>query len=513
MGERTMSLRHGSHGVRISLNLPISLASSLLTNTMSINEPKLWINGEEVASEVTFERCDPHTGAVVTRAPAATKEHLEQAVQAAQAAFTTWKCASNKATLLRDAANKLEGLKDELIAMAVTEIGATAPWIGFNVHLATGMLRAAAGLSIEGKVLTSGKPGCTSLALRRPHGVCLAIAPWNAPIILSIRSVATALACGNTVIFKTSDICPGVHLMLAKIFADFPPGVVNLVSVASSDAPSHVAAIIENPLVKHVNFTGSTAVGRKIAVTAAENLKPVLLELGGKAPLLVRGDCGPILDDVVNAICFGSILNAGQICMATEQIIAHADVAEVLTTKLVAKMSKLPYGASTGHVVVGNMVSKEAAQRMQTLVDDAVSKGAKVLYGGGPPDGSIYPPTILTNLSEDMLVATEEIFGPLTCVWTVSSDDEAIAMANDTTAYGLSAAIFGTNLTATRAVAAKINSGIVHINGPTVNDEPQVPFGGVGASGYGRFGGEAGIEAFTTWQWSTMEDPGQHYPF
>jgi acyl-CoA reductase-like NAD-dependent aldehyde dehydrogenase len=332
----------------------------------------------------------------------------------------------------------------------------------------------------------------------------LGIAPWNAPVILGTRAIAAALACGNTVIQRSSEICPGTHHLIGQVLNDagFPKGVVNVLSNAPADAAKIVEALIAHPAIRRVNFTGSSKVGRIIATLAAEHLKPVLLELGGNAPLIVLDDAD--IDHAVEAAAFGAFMNQGQICMSTERIIVDEKVADAFVAKLAAKAAKLPAGDPRGHVVLGSLVDLSPAE------PDAVAKGAKVV-AGGKRKGTVVEATLLDHVTAAMKIYSEESFGPVKSIIRVRGADEAVRVANDTE-YGLSAAIFGRDITRALAISRKIQSSICHINGPTVADEAQMPFGGMKASGYGRFGGKAVINEFTDLRWITIEGP-QRYPF
>ncbi len=395
----------------------------------------------------------------------------------------------------------------------IEEVGATAPWAGFNVYLASNMLREAAALTtqIDGQVIPSDKPGTLSMAMREPAGVVLGIAPWNAPVILATRAIAVPLACGNTVVLKASEACPGTHQLIGQVLveAGLPKGALNVITHAAADAPKLVEALIGHPAVKRINFTGSTRVGRIIAQQAAKYLKPVLLELGGKAPLLVLDDAD--IDAAVNAAAFGAYMNQGQICMSTERIIVDETVADEFVAKLAAKAKTLKAGDPRTPVVLGPLFDRSAAERMDALIEDATAKGA-VLACGGKRDGAVVEATLLDRVTSAMRIYTEESFGPVKSVIRVKGVDEAVRVANDTE-YGLSAAVFSRDIMRAMAIARRIESGICHINGPTVSDEAQIPFGGVKASGYGRFGGRWGLDAFTETRWITIEDPHQHYPF
>ncbi|MBQ0821429.1 aldehyde dehydrogenase [Microvirga sp. HBU67558] len=477
----------------------------------------LLIDGRDVPASngATFERRDPISGDVASRAAAAGVADAQAAADAAAAAFPAWSRLgpnARRAVLLK-AADLLEGRAKDFVTLMATEIGATAGWAQFNVKLAAGMLREAASLTtqITGEIIPSDKPGCVSMAVRQPAGVVLGIAPWNAPVILGVRAIATPLACGNTVVLKASEICPGTHHLIGAVLreAGLPAGAVNVITNAPENAPEVIEALIAHRAVRRINFTGSTRVGRIIAETAARFLKPVLLELGGKASLVVLDDAD--LDAAVAASAFGAFMNQGQICMSTERIVVDDAVADDFVARLAAKADSLQAGNPRhGNFALGSLVGVEAAQRISGLVDDAVSKGARLL-AGGRVDGTVMSATVLDHVTPAMRLYGEESFGPVVCVIRAAGLEEAVRIANDTE-YGLSAAVFGRDVTRALDVAHRIESGICHINGATVHDEAQMPFGGVKASGYGRFGGKAGIAEFTELRWITIETGPQHFP-
>ena len=363
------------------------------------------------------------------------------------------------------------------------------------------------------KSFPTDKPDNLAMAFRQPVGVVLGIAPWNAPVILGVRAVAMPLACGNTVVLKASEMSPGVHRLIGTCLAEagLGDGVVNVVTNAPEDAQAVVEALIAHPAVRRVNFTGSTRVGRLIALACARHLKRVLLELGGKAPLVILDDAD--LDAAVNAAAFGAFMNQGQICMSTERIVVDDKVADSFIAKFAAKAKSLPYGdPRKGNVVLGSLVSGAACDRVGGLIDDAVAKGAVIAAGRTTGDGTIMPATIVDHVTPAMRIYGEESFGPVVTVVRVSGIDEAVRVANDTE-YGLSSAVFGRDIARALGVAKRIEAGICHINAPTVHDEPQMPFGGTKASGYGRFGGKAAIDEFTELRWITLQTGPRHYPF
>ncbi|NYT33533.1 aldehyde dehydrogenase [Rhizobium sp. WYCCWR 11128] len=477
----------------------------------------LLINGADRAASGgrTYDRIDPFTEKLASRAAAASLDDVAAAVSAASAAFGAWSKTGpgQRRAILMKAADIMDSKVGEFTRLMIEETGATAPWAGFNVMLAANILREAGAMTtqISGEIIPSDKTGTLAMGVRQAAGVCLAIAPWNAPVILATRAIAMPIACGNTVVLKASEQCPGTHRLIATVLteAGLPAGVINVLTNAPEDAPEIVTALIAHPAVKRVNFTGSTKVGKIIAETCGRHLKPALLELGGKAPLVVLDDAD--IDGAVNAAIFGAFMHQGQICMSTERIIVDETIADQFVAKLAARASQLPAGDPRGHVVLGSLISLDAAKKMEELIADATTKGAK-LVAGGKRSGTVVEATLLDHVTPEMRVYSEESFGPVKPIIRVSGEEEAIRIANDSE-YGLSSAIFSRNVQRAMAVAARIESGICHINGPTVHDEAQMPFGGVKGSGYGRFGGKAAIAEFTDLRWITVEDSAQHYPF
>jgi len=484
-----------------------------------MSDMSMLINGLKVTAEkgATFERRNPLDGSVATRAPAASPADAVMAVEAAAEAFKTWSETgpSERRALLLKAADALEAKTPAFIEAVSAETGATGMWGGFNVMLAAGMIREAASLTtqVAGEVIPSDVPGSLAMGVRQPAGVVLGIAPWNAPIILAVRAICVPLACGNTVILKGSENCPRTHQLIIEAFqeAGFPPGVVNYITNAPADAGAVVEAMVAHPAVRRVNFTGSTKVGKIIAMTCAKYLKPVVLELGGKAPLVVLDDAN--IEDAVNGAAFGAFANSGQICMSTERIIVDQKIADEFVKKFSDKARALPVGdpRKPEPVVLGSVIGMGTVNHCNELIDDALAKGAKLVCGG-KADTTLMPATVLDHVTPAMRIYHEETFGPVKCVVRVNGVEEAIACANDNE-YGLSSAVFGGDIARAFNVARKIDSGICHVNGPTVHDEAQMPFGGVKGSGIGRFGGKAGIAEFTELRWITLQTTPRHYPF
>lgn len=484
-----------------------------------MHQVKMYINGEFVSSSTgaTFERRNPMDDKVASCAPAGSIQDAQAAVQAASHAFPAWSALapSSRRELLLKAAAALEEMTPRFAEVIPAETGGTAPWAGFNVHVAAGMLTEAASLvtRIGGEVIPSDIPGSLAMGIRQPAGVVLGIAPWNAPVILGVRAIATPLACGNTVVLKGSEMCPQTHAMIVEAFekVGFPKGVVNYVTNAPNDAGAIVEAMVSHPAVRRVNFTGSTRVGKIIAQTCAKYLKPVVLELGGKAPFVVLDDAD--LDAAVDGAAFGAFANSGQICMSTERFVVDEKVADDFVAKLSAKAQRLPLGDPRGPnpVVLGSVFSMSTVKHCNALIDDALEKGAKLVCGG-KADTTLMPATLLDHVTKNMKIYHEETFGPVKCIVRVADTEAAIQCANDND-YGLACAVFGRDLGRAFEVAKRIESGICHINGPTVHDEAQMPFGGVKSSGAGRFGGMAGVAEFTELRWITVQTTPRHYPF
>jgi benzaldehyde dehydrogenase (NAD) len=477
----------------------------------------LLIGGQwrEASAGGTFERTDPFTGEPSGTAAAAKREDARAAADAAGEAFPEWAASppSQRRELLQKAAGLLMERAEDIAGIVTQETGGTFGWGMFNCNLAAGMLGEAAAqtTAMRGEVIPSDVPGLLAMGVRQPAGVVVGIAPWNAPVILGTRAVASPLAFGNTVVLKGSEICPRTHGEICRALDDagLPAGVINYVTHEADDAPDVVDELIAHPAVRRINFTGSTRVGRLIAENAARHLKRVLLELGGKAPMVVLADAD--LDEAVAAAKFGAFMHQGQICMSTEKIVADRSVSTELSGRLAEKAGALKVGdPREPDTQIGPLINPSAVDRVAGLVEDAVSHGASVLTGG-KPDGPLFPPTVLAGVTPEMRIYGEESFGPVVGVIDVDGPDEAIRVANDTE-YGLAAAVFGRHVPTALDVARRIESGICHVNGSTVHDEAQMPFGGVKASGWGRFGGTAALEEFTELRWMTVQEGSRQYP-
>lgn len=473
-----------------------------------------WVNAQGGA---TFERRHPVSNAVVTEAAAAGIDDAKKAAESAHAAYKTWRLSppSERRRLLSKAADILESKTPQFIETMAAEVGASALWAGFNVHLAANVFREAAALAtqIQGETIPTDKPGALSMTIRQPVGVIFSMVPWNGTVVLAARAIAYPIVCGNSVVFRGSEASPKTHALIAEalVEAGFPPGVLNYLSNAPQAAPEVVDTLIAHKAVRRINFTGSTRVGRIVAEKAAKQLKRCLLELGGKSPLIVLEDAN--VDEAVKAAVFGSFLYQGQICMSTERLIVDEKIADEFVSKFAARARELNAGdpAADPQCVIGPMINPSSGVRINDLIQDALDKGAKLVCGG-VAEGAIMPATILDHVNASMKIYDEETFGPITVVVRVKTAAEAVAVANDS-AYGLSSGVFGRDVNRALSVAMELEYGSVHVNGSTVQNEAQAPYGGTKNSGYGRFDGRAVIDEFTELKWLTIEPQEQQYPF
>ena len=478
----------------------------------------LWIGGKDVPAQDGRQTDDvaSWSGAIYAKVAAASPSDVTTAIDTAAAAFPAWSAMLpyERRKIFLKAADLMESRMEDAINVMAAEVGAARPWAKFNAELCVEILREAAAAVTQpnGQILATNIAGAQSYAKRVPYGVIAAISPWNAPYILGIRSIAIPLAVGNCVVMKPSEDAPiscGLYLSDLLHEAGLPAGVLNVVTDDLKDASSIVSTLIADPRIRLVNFTGSTNVGRIIGVEAAQNLKPAVLELGGKNALVVLKDAD--IDYAVKTTIFGAYMNSGQICMSTDRVIVHSAIAEPFLEKLTKAVNDIVYGdPSDANTLVGPVVNVRAAQRFSALIKDAVDKGATLLAGTGEiegPGGTLLKPVLLTDVTKDMDIYYGEIFAPGVVVHVVESTEAAIALANDTD-YGLTGGVISENLKEAMDVAERMQTGIVHVNDQGIADEPMAPFGGVKNTGYGRFGGLAGVEAFSVTRWITVQEHG-----
>lgn len=482
---------------------------------VSPNIRGLYIGGSWVPASRTFDDLNPSDNTLYARVPDGNAADMERAINAAQAAFPEWsqRPFQERAKALLRVAEVWERRKDDFINAVMYEGGG---WYGkgvFEAGFVAEIFRTSASLCYQatGEVLPS-EHGKVSMATRWPLGVVGVISPWNMPGILTSRGYAAALAAGNCVVLKPSEDTPyagGLYHAEVLEEAGIPPGVFNVVTCSRDSVAEVGDALIEHPLVKGISFTGSTPVGRHIAAKCGAYLKKCCVELGGKDSMIVLEDAD--LDRAAEAANFGSFMHQGQVCMSTEKLLVHESVYEPFMEKFLARAAKL----KTGHVndkgnTIGPLVNTRQAHRVKALIDDAVSKGAHVDLGGNAWENFVEP-TVLSNISNAMDIWHDETFGPVVMVCPFGTEDEAIALNNDTE-YGLTAAIWTADEARALGMAGRLETGMVHVNDQNINDEPQVPFGGVKASGVGRYGGRWSLDAFTELRWITLERGGRHYP-
>ncbi|KAI1120661.1 aldehyde dehydrogenase [Nemania abortiva] len=478
--------------------------------TGDISEPQqLYIDGAYSPSSdsATFPVYNPMTGAKLYDCASATQDDYERAIQSASVAFKTWSRmgpSAKRAIFLRAADILEKYMETEAPALMAAEVSGTRFWTHINALSGVGNLRDAASLvsQIKGEILPADTPGTTVLVERQPLGVVFAMCPWNAPASLAVRAIATPLICGNTVILKPSEFSPKNHHLVvrAMIEAGLPKGCLHFLPVSAERTPAITEFTVKHNLIRHVNFTGSDRVGRIIAGYAATCLKRCVLELGGKAPTIVLEDAN--IDDAVEAVTFGSLANAGQICMSTERVILHESIAEAFKKALVARVQAVKVGnhEEDPSVSISGMFTPVSTKRVQKLLNDAVSSGAKLLCGdvsASGPNLTIMAPHVVDDVTPEMEIFQRESFGPLVCLTTFTTDDEAIALANNSD-YSLAASVYSKDVMRALDIARQVRAGSCHVNNSSVYIAAGTPNGGVGgSSGYGRFGGMAGVLEFT----------------
>jgi len=476
----------------------------------------LSIGGQWVTTETTFNDLNPADGSVWAEVPDASLTETTMALRAAQQAFAPWAALpfQQRSHYMIKIAEVVERRKDDLVEALRFEGGG---WIGKGMFEAGYVpevfyAAAASNYAAMGEVMPS-ESGKFSLAVRRPMGVVTCISPWNFPSLLTARGIAFALAAGNTVVLKPSEETPYTGgLFFAEVFeeAGVPAGVLNVITCSRDNVQSVGDELIDHPAVKGISFTGSTPVGRMIAARAGAHLKKACVELGGKDALIVCEDAD--LERATQAANFGSFMHQGQICMSVEKILVQEQIFQPFVERFVERASRLKVGDPTkdpSHVI-GPLINDKQAAKVKEQIQDAVAKGATVALGGGVK-GRYVEPTILLNVTPDMLVYRDETFGPVVPVIPFTTDDQAIAIANDTE-YGLSSGVITRDESRALAIANRLETGMCHVNCSSVNDEPHVPFGGSKASGLGRHGGRWSHETFTETRWITLERGGRPFP-
>ncbi|HJU50276.1 MAG TPA: benzaldehyde dehydrogenase [Pseudogulbenkiania sp.] len=484
-----------------SLLLPIELWNERLFNGV-------WGKGPLPAASV-IEPATGETLGTIGMANAETVAHSSRVARMAQADWAS-RPYDERATILRKAAQQAENHFNEIVEWIVRESGSTRAKAAFETSLTIKALHESAGLPSrsQGEVLPS-TPGRLSLARRRPLGVIGVISPFNFPLYLAMRAVAPALAVGNSVVLKPDPrtaVCGG--FVIARLFelAGLPSGVLHVLPGATEAG----AALVADPNVAMIQFTGSTGAGRKVGEAAGRHLKKVSLELGGKNSLIVLDDAD--LDIALANATWGVYLHQGQICMSTGRLLVQRGIYDRFLERLIDKAKSLTVGdPARGDVALGPLINAQQRDHAYQIVQASQRAGAR-LEAGGQYDGLFFQPTVLSGVQPDNPAFHEEVFGPVAIVVPFDSDADAIRLANDTE-YGLSAAIISKDVGRALRLGEQLRTGLLHINDQTVNDEVINPFGGVGASGNGTsIGGAANWEEFTQWQWLTLKGEAPAYP-
>lgn len=470
-------------------------------------EIPLWIagRGEAASGGGVFESRRPEDDGMLATAARGTAADIDRAVRAAESAFAGYRetTPGERERWLLGAAEGIEDARAALVELLIDEVGSPLGKARKEIATACGLLRAAAGATrqLSGKTLPSDVPGRWSLSIRQPRGVVAGMTPFNVPLIKNVKHSAMPLATGNTVVLLPSEHAPAVAGKLAEIYAaaGFPAGTFNVVTGFGEEIGD---ALTGHPLVRCVTLTGSPRVGRHVAALCGAENKPYLLELGGKNPLVVCEDAD--VPAAVGAAVLGSFLYQGQICMASSRIYVAEALYPSFVEQLSAAASRLSLGPlNDPQTMIGPIISRRQRERIVRHLDEALAGGAQ-LRCGGQWHGNRLTATVLTDVPADCEMHRHETFGPVTAVYPVGAAEEALTAVNDSP-YGLSAAIFTRDLAVALDFARRCHAGMVHVNGATVQDEPHVPFGGVGESGFGRESTDADLEIFTEWKWITLQ--------
>lgn len=474
-----------------------------------------FINGTYVegSSNTYYKNLNPYNGEAVTEIKLANRGDIDRAYEAAQAAQKEWAKvpAYEKAQIMEKAANLLIEKSAEFEPVISEETGMTGLSAHVAVSIATGMIKEAATfpLRMTGELMPSNVPGKEHRIIRKPIGVVGVISPWNFPINLSMRAVAAAIATGNGVVLKP-DIQTYISggLMIAEIFeeAGIPKGLLNVVVADLAEIGDYFVA---HPIPRMISFTGSSRAGRQIGKICGEQLKKCSLELGGNSAFIVLDDAN--LQDAASAAVFGKFVHQGQVCMAVNRIFVDRKVYQPFVDIFKEKVSRLKVGNQTeGDTFIGPMISRRQVDRLLGFVEKGIEEGATLLVEGKAQD-NVVSPYIFTDVSNDMTLAQSEMFGPVASIIPFDGEDEAIKLANDTP-QGLSSSVFSGSIERGVRVAEQIETGMIHVNDQSVQDEPITAFGGVKDSGIGRFGGKWSLEEFTTTQWISVQKTPRPYP-
>ena len=460
-----------------------------------------WI---DAAGGATFEVLNPLDDSHYAYAAKGTGDDIVKAVAAAKAAFTSYKetTPTERERWLLRIAEIMEARQKDLVDCLIDEIGSPFQKAMFEFTKGLTMVRAAAGLcrNVRGETIPSDRPGTFSMSIREPLGVVAVITPFNVPLIKTTRLVANALAVGNTVVHLPSEMAPHLSLIFAEIVAEagIPDGVYNVVTGMGAEIGDDLTSHKD---IDFLTFTGSTVVGQHINEICAKNKTPNTLELGGKSPTIILADAD--LDKVMPLAARSVFMFAGQACIASSRFYVERPLYDEFVKRFSMIIGKLGMGdLRDPNTVIAPAISPRQRERIKNHIDDARAKGANVI--GGEWEGNRCQPTLLTDVSEEMILCRSETFGPVTSIYPIDSYEEGLEKANDTE-YGLSSAIFTKDIDKAFHFARNICAGMCHINGPTIHDEAHVPFGGNGESGVGREGTDADMEAMTELKWVTVQ--------
>lgn len=477
-----------------------------------------YINGAWVIgrSKRKLDDRDPFTGEQLLAMSMASIDDLNDAYAAAQRVQSDWAATTpgQKTELLNNLARVIERRMEEITSWLIKESGSTRIKAGFECNASLNLIRECASMpfQVEGRILTSHKPGEQSFVFREPLGVVGVISPWNFPLYLSMRSVIPAVALGNTVVLKpASDTAVTGGLLIAHLFeeAGFPAGVLNVVVGAGSEIGD---AFVEHKVPSFISFTGSTDVGRNVGriATGGQYIKRVALELGGNSPLVVLDDAD--IETAAHAAVVGRFLHQGQICMSINRVIVDRKVYPEFAALVAERAGKLKVGdPNLADTVIGPVINQTQLDGLLRKVDNAHNADLKLL-AGGQPSGLVLPPHVFGEVPAEQELAVEETFGPLLPLVVANDEQHALLLANAGD-YGLSSAVFTKDMARGLAFSRKIVAGMTHINDITVDDQPNAPFGGEKNSGLGRFNGHYALDEFTRAHWVTWQAGGHHYPF
>ena len=468
----------------------------------------LWIDGQEAlpSGGLYFDDINPSDQSIIAKVAKGTTADIDKAVAAAKTAFVSFSQtqAKDREVILSRAAALVERDREEYLQLLIDEVGSPIMKAQFEVDYCINAFRAAAGVPrrLTGETMPLDRPGAFGMSVREPVGIIACITPFNVPLLKNVKQIAMVIATGNTSVLLPSEFATQVTVKFAETLAEAgtPPGVFNYVTGDPFEIGDHLTCHKD---IASINFCGSPRIGKHVAELAAKDLKPITLELGGKNPLVVLDDAD--IDKALEAAMLGIFFFQGQACMASSRIILQRGIADKFIPAFKNIAASIKVGdLSDPQTAIGPIISYRQQERVKNHINDALAKGAIRLHGEEGWKGACCPPTILTNVDQSMSVFREETFGPVTSIYTVDTVEEAVNMANDTE-FGLSFSLFTRDITTALKVAKQSNAGMVHINAMSIQDEPHVPFGGNGMSGFGREGTDADLDIMTRWKWITIQ--------